>query len=124
MVETVYVYGTLRPGDTDPILIPGDLYELGWFPGIKLNPHGLNQVVCEKIEVADLGPVDRYEGFDPTCHAHSLYIRREITPQGHPTGWIYEYNKEVNPVTKVQSGDWLDWRKEARGSHFKYGNQD
>ena len=108
MAEIIYVYGTLRPGNSEIVKVKGNLYDLGWFPGIKLG--GNNEVVCERIEVEDLAAVDRYEGYFPDDLDASLYIRRPFLD-----GYIYEFARDVNPVKQVLSGDWLDYRKEKRG---------
>lgn len=110
MSNILYVYGTLRPGRGNVVRVKGQLFDLGWFPGIKLDLPG--EVVCEKIEVDDWSAVDRYEGYYPEDHEHSLYIRR---PYGD--GFIYEFNRDVNPVKLVQGGDWLDYRQEKRGEY-------
>lgn len=109
--DILCVYGTLRPGNPNTVKVKGSLYDLGWFPGIKLG--GTGEVVCEQITVKDWQDVDRYEGFMPDNPEDSLYIR---TP--YDDGFIYEFNREVNPIKLIQSGDWLDYTQEKRG---KYG---
>lgn len=116
VAETIYVYGTLRPGESGTVQIPGKLYDLGWYPGIILEPAGGlggdSFVTCEKIEVKDLGAVDTYEGYNPKFTAESLYIRRPILD-----GWIYEYNQEFNPQRLVACGDWLIYTQKERGEN-------
>lgn len=107
-MKYLYTYGTLRPGDKETVTVKGRLYDLGWFPGIILG--GDDDVVCEKIEVKDWAAVDRYEGYREDDKENSLYIR---VP--HEDGFIYEYNRPVNPVKLIQSGDWLDYTQEKRG---------
>lgn len=125
MPETVYVYGTLRPGKQSPdgsgtVQIPGKMYDLGWFPGIILEPpggHGEDFVTCERIEVENLDAVDAYEGYNPELISESLYIRRPILD-----GWIYEYNQEVGSKSLVSCGDWLAYIEQERGiygGHFR-----
>lgn len=109
-MNILYVYGTLRPGGEDTVRIPGKLYDLGWFPGLKLEWESEDTVVCERIEVDDWGAVDRYEGYNPDHSDTSLYIRRP-----YMDGYIYEYNQQFNPVKRVMSGDWLDYTKDEKG---------
>lgn len=104
----IYSYGTLRPGDGLTIKIPGSIYDLGWFPGFKFEGDG--QVTCEKIEVEDLAAVDRYEGFNEAYPDESLFRRVPLLD-----GFIYVFNRSVNPIKKVESGDWLDYTREKRG---------
>jgi gamma-glutamylcyclotransferase (GGCT)/AIG2-like uncharacterized protein YtfP len=108
--HTVYVYGTLRPGEPRTVQIPGKLYDLGWYPGIILG--GDSFVTCEKIEVEDLDAVDSYEGYHPKFTVDSLYIRRPILD-----GWVYEYNQEFNPQRLVACGDWLIYTQKERGQN-------
>lgn len=104
----VYAYGTLRPGLGETVEIDGAIYDLGWFPGIKLNHPG--KVVCERIEVHDISATDAYEGYNEKYPEESLYIRKRFLD-----GFIYEFNGPVNPVKKILSGDWLDYTQEKRG---------
>lgn len=115
MKAILYVYGTLRPGKEKTVLIPGTLYDLGWFPGIKLG-HGPDQVVCEPVEVDDWGPIDRYEGFNESDPVNSLYIRQPLVVPYGIDGFIYEYNRDVSPIKRIESGDWLDFIQQRRGS--------
>lgn len=108
MSHILYTYGTLRPGDTEPIHVAGRLYDLGWFPGIKLG--GDSFVVCEKVIIDDLSLTDQYEGYNPQYPDESLYIRKPFLD-----GFIYEFNSEPNPVKQIFCGDWLEYTRETRG---------
>ena len=108
----VLVYGTLRPfTNTNIVRIPGHLYDLGSFPGLKLDNSSETMVTCEVIEVTDreLERLDLYEGYRPSDPDNSLYIRRQLDWGAY----IYEYNSEAcQTLTKcgslVPSGDWSD----------------
>ena len=108
MTNILYTYGTLRPGGDNIVKAQGQLFDLGWFPGVKLDLPG--EFVCEPVEIEDWASVDRYEGYMPHDPANSLYIRKPFLD-----GFIYEYNQWVNPVKLIRSGDWLDYRQEQRG---------
>lgn len=116
MADLLYVYGTLRPGKHETVKIPGQLFDLGWFPGIKLE--GPGEVVCEAIQVEDWGPIDRYEGYYPDCPQDSLYIRRPLMVPHGIHGFIYEYNRPVDLTTRIESGDWITYKEQnKRGQH-------
>lgn len=104
--HAVYVYGTLRPGlNTDTFIVPGVMYDLGHYPGIKLSEDSVaNTVLCERIEVDDEGlkRLDGYEGYCPSDPDSSLYLRVSFLD-----GWIYEYNGHPDNRPKVVGGDWL-----------------
>lgn len=101
-MHKVYVYGTLRPGNTETCEINGQLFNLGHFPGIKIGMKG--KVTCEVITVDDqeLSRLDSYEGYHPDHLDSSLYIRRPFKD-----GFIYEYNGSVKRMPRIESGDWF-----------------
>lgn len=123
MTHTVLVYGTLRPFDnTDIVLVPGYLYDLGWYPGIQLSDNTESRVVCERITVTEerLKELDVYEGYvegyDP---ANSLYVRQKIRDDGAPEGqsWIYVYtyygaDNPFKGYKLIESGDWQQYTKQ------------
>lgn len=110
MKHVVYVYGTLRPGWSEPVRIPGQIFDLGRFPGLRMDLPG--EVVCEKVEIEDLASVDRYEGYRPDDEPGSLYIRRPFRD-----GWIYEFSRSIDGYEPIESGDWLAYTKEKQGSY-------
>jgi gamma-glutamylcyclotransferase (GGCT)/AIG2-like uncharacterized protein YtfP len=108
----LFVYGTLRPGTGETVEIPGSMYDLGWFPGVKLGGPGCNSSFrAEIIEVSDykLKSLDSYEGFRPDDLDGSLYLR---VP--YEDGWVYVYNKDVEAKTFIPGGDWLSHRQALR----------
>lgn len=113
----VLVYGTLRPfTNTNIVRIPGHLYDLGSFPGLKLDNSSKTMVTCEVIEVNDneLERLDLYEGYRPTDPDNSLYIRRQLDWGAY----VYEYNGYVSEDTLVDSGDWADCDNRSVLHHF------
>lgn len=108
MSNILYTYGTIRPGDTEVIKAKGQMFDLGWFPGVKLGLPG--EFLCERITVDNWDKVDAYEGFMPHNLSQSLYIRRSFLD-----GFIYEYNRDVGNAYRVMSGDWLEWMNEKKG---------
>lgn len=109
MSNILYTYGTLRPGLTEPVKIKGTMYAVSWFPGVKLG--GTDEFLAERVEIkGDWSGVDRYEGYNPEDEANSLYLR---VP--YADGFIYEFNRDVDPETRVASGDWLEHTQEKRG---------
>lgn len=115
----IFVYGTLRPGKTEPVLIPGEMFDLGWFPGVKLSkeeedgPHFLAEEVF--VDDETLYDLDRYEGYDVHNTSSSLYVRKP-----YQDGFIYEYNGDMSGRLPVPSGDWLDYTQKGEGSNAHY----
>lgn len=120
-IHKVYVYGTLRPshktGDIPEktYKVPGKLFKLGWYPGIKLMKEeecNGNYVVCEQIEVDSDGlrELDQYEGCYPDLPpSESLYLRTSYLD-----GWIYTYNRSLEDYNHIESGDWM--KREAENA--------
>ncbi len=110
----VYVYGTLRPGGSDLHTIPGVMFNMGSYPGVKLGaPDGGSSFVAERIEVSDvrLKQLDRYEGYRADDPARSLYLRVPYL-DGH----IYVYNQNLDGREVLPHGDWLKHTQQKRGS--------
>lgn len=102
-MHTVYVYGTLRPGTGATVNVPGELYDLGWFPGAKLlDPLSPSCIVCEAVFVDDatLARLDDYEGYSAKYPEQSLYLRKEYNG-----GFIYTYNQPFDGKFRIPSGD-------------------
>lgn len=110
--HVLYVYGTLRTGKGPTVRIPGVMYDLGWFPGVKLD-RSTNigpTFVAERTEVGDkeLELFDKYEGYRPDDPEGSLYVRVPIFEREaeYFRGWIYEYNRPVPDNSVIEGGDW------------------
>lgn len=114
-MNKVYVYGTLRPNNSETVQIPGKLYDLGWFPGGRVDESSESSFTCEVIELDDeaLKRTDRYEGFYEHSPEDSLFVRKPILD-----GWIYEYNHEVSEDRRVKSGDWFEHKPDSRQVSF------
>lgn len=112
--DKIFVYGTLRPTGCNGRLLEGranhlgnnriegaTLYNLGWFPGVKLG--GGSQVEGDLFEITcDTLPdsLDRYEGYP------QLYDRQIVqTVDGQET-WVYTYNYDVSDERIIKEGVW------------------
>ena len=118
----IFVYGLLRPGEsglaelgladhlpaTGRAKIRGRLYDLGPYPGAKLDEPGtLAGDLLRLTRPADLDALDRFEDFDPRDLAASLYERRRVrTLASNLTVWAYHYRPAVDPEARIASGDW------------------
>lgn len=114
----VFVYGTLRPGASDPVDVPGELRDLGSYPGAKLMGADFSSSFkAEVVEVTDsqLDRLDRYEGYHPNDHKFSLYLRVPYLD-----GWIYTYNHDMSTRPMVTDGDWLKHKKSSHGAAASY----
>jgi gamma-glutamylcyclotransferase (GGCT)/AIG2-like uncharacterized protein YtfP len=118
------VYGTLRPGlalpdqprelaellsDRGPCVLAGVLHDLGAYPGLRTGAGRVNGQLYELDDPARAFDIlDVYEGFDPVDPDRSLYVRRRV-PLLEPSveAWVYLYNREPDPMSVINSGDWL-----------------
>jgi gamma-glutamylcyclotransferase (GGCT)/AIG2-like uncharacterized protein YtfP len=116
-MHNVLVYGTLRPGTTTPVTIPGQMFSLGGFPGVRLTDEPGFTFQAEIVEVDDetLARLDQYEGYYESSPENSLYIRQRFTdPERGIDAWVYEYNHE-RVGEQVPDGDWLAYVGKPRG---------
>lgn len=112
--HTVYVYGTLRPGKSEVVDVPGELRDLGSFPGAVVKAPTFGKFFkAEPVEVDDaqLSRLDSYEGYREHAPHRSLYLRVPYLD-----GWIYVYNSEMDQRPLVPEGDWLAYRGQKAGS--------
>jgi gamma-glutamylcyclotransferase (GGCT)/AIG2-like uncharacterized protein YtfP len=118
------VYGTLKSGFTNNILLGGStyigtdtlegykMYDLGFFPGVleSDNPEDTIEVELWDIDEATLRGCDRLEGYVPDWPESSLFLRKE-TDEGHI---IYIFNDRSGNLLKddliVKDGNWTKGR--------------
>ena len=128
MLHNLAVYGTLRKGEgasdmlppdgfVGPDKIAGKIYQLGWFPGVKLpervdNPSLVTVDIVEGVTDEQLARCDAYEGYDPDNPEHSLFVRKQIKTESGRDVWVYEYAEAVDLATEIKSGDWLNQGEE------------
>lgn len=117
-MEPVFVYGSLREGmhnnwylEEAQLVQTGhiqgfDMYQLNTFPAIV---PGSGVVVGEVYQVskATLAVLDRLEGHP------NVYKREKVTvtlTEGEPvTAWVYVWQRPVNHLIPVLSGDWVEY---------------
>lgn len=92
--------------------VKGQLYDLGDFPGAKLDDQEQSKVYGKIYELpADkkaLDVLDKYEEFHPRSRKKSLFVRRRTlvnrSNRKPIEAWIYEYNGRPSPARKIESG--------------------
>ncbi len=127
-MHLVFVYGTLRQGDSrggalsrckcvslEARLHGYALLHLGGFPGIILE-EGTEPVRGEVYEISDevLARLDGIEGFREEHPDTSLYLREKVTIQGSDGEslqgvYTYIFNRETGDrdYRRIRSGDWF-----------------
>lgn len=82
--------------------LPGfDLFNLGWFPGIKPG----NGVVTGDVFFV---PEDNYRELDAYEGVPNLYTRAVISLESLGDVQVYVYNGNPPAGSQVKSGDWKD----------------
>ena len=104
MTTKVFVYGTLKDASRrDDMYVKGTLFDLGAFPGIKLE--GVTNVPGQIVEVTeqDLEILDRYEGV-----SRGLYTRKKTWAYPKEKEnlfpeevWIYEFAQSVDQYSEI-----------------------
>jgi gamma-glutamylcyclotransferase (GGCT)/AIG2-like uncharacterized protein YtfP len=107
-MHTVFVYGTLKSGEANNnvlrnvdakllgnAFIPGTLYDLGPYPGVRLEGAGVVYGELWQVEGDGIRALDRLEGH-PT-----FYHRKPVVSSEGPCE-VYEINKEfLNERTRI-----------------------
>lgn len=128
-VRHLFVYGTLRRAGGGPARrlleegatfvgaarVPGRLYDLGDFPGMREPASPEDRVVGEVYELSapdELLPrLDAYEGCapaDPPPHPFRRSVRLAELEEGtRLPAWVYLYRPSVREARRIPSGDYL-----------------
>ena len=119
-MNTIFVYGTLRPGASNSWRMRGAkylgesqvaarLYRISWYPALRLDKSEANWVHGAIYEVNDelLRELDLYEGED------YRRVRTLVkTMQTSLNIQLWEYATSPNQGEWIQSGDWLKYLAE------------
>lgn len=113
----VAVYGTLKRGQRNhhwlerANFLGSDrlnritLYDLGPFPGAKLEPSRGVEVEVFHVDAQLLAELDRLEDYRVHRPASGLYDR-SIHPTCYGPAWLYLYNPRVNGHAVIRQGGW------------------
>lgn len=134
----LFVYGSLRRVFGHPMhqwlvrharwvgeaTFQGALFSLGDFPGAVPSAHPAEKVGGEVYEVLDARPLfdrlDEYEDYFPENPGASLYLRQvhgvELAGGERVNAWVYVYNRPVDGLPRMASGDW----KEGAGRRRRF----
>jgi len=132
----LFVYGTLSPRHAPPEIaatvrrlrpvgsasVPGQLYDLGEYPGAVLSKTARSQIRGEVFELPTdaktLSSLDDYEGFEPAKPTSSLFVRRAwpvVMDDGTRLRcWVYVYNGDLRQAQPVRNGRYSRRRRARR----------
>ena len=132
----LFVYGTLPPRHAPPEIaatvrrlrpvgsasVPGQLYDLGEYPGAVLSKTARSQIRGEVFELPTdaktLSSLDDYEGFEPAKPTSSLFVRRAwpvVMDDGTRLRcWVYVYNGDLRQAQPVRNGRYSRRRRARR----------
>ncbi len=126
----LFVYGTLLRRISHPMAeflhenssfvengyFQGRLYDVDVYPGAILSTDPDDQVYGNILGLKDPEKVwkklDPYEGYLETNPDISLYIKQFVDVYAGEqvySCWVYLYNKSVNDLTRIISGDYLSY---------------
>jgi gamma-glutamylcyclotransferase (GGCT)/AIG2-like uncharacterized protein YtfP len=126
----LFVYGSLRKGFQHPAYgyisryftlvsdatVKGALYDMGPYPA-AIPGDGIIIGELYRINNADefswaMAQLDDYEGLNTEDGAKPLYRREPVdaeTAGSTERAWIYWFNGEVNPQSRIATGDVLEY---------------
>jgi gamma-glutamylcyclotransferase (GGCT)/AIG2-like uncharacterized protein YtfP len=126
MIEYLFVYGTLQPGQVPEEIaavveklrsvekgfIHGVLYDLGDYPAAVLDPLSKQKIYGTVFKLSNdpavLKTLDEYEEFDPGASKNSLFIRvpgKVTLIDGRALDcWVYVYNQRLDSARVLESG--------------------
>jgi len=120
--DAIAVYGLLRAGESGfarfgladafrplgPCVIPGELWDLGGFPGLV---SGKGEVAGELFEITDalvMSRLDEFEDYWPNDPARSRYDRVTLQLAAPDRdAWVYVWRLGLESATRIESGDWF-----------------
>ncbi len=113
----VAVYGTLKRGEPNHHILAASvrlgacsltsivLYDLGPFPGAKLEASNGVQVEVYEVGLRTFTRLDQLEDYNARAPKMGLYDRVRLdTPYGQ--AWVYIYNPDVSDGAVIRSGRW------------------
>jgi len=137
LVHRLFVYGTLLRGESRhhyvkrgnparilPASAPGYLLDLGRYPAfVAARGRSARPVRGELVEFSDIEPalagLDRVEGIAGVPEERAEYRREVIlvtTDDGNELpAWVYVANIVPAGAQRIPSGDWRQWRRDAKG---------
>ncbi|MGP4842956.1 gamma-glutamylcyclotransferase family protein [Marinobacter sp. 1Y8] len=113
----VAVYGSLKRGYNNHRLLRGarfvgndrlaclTLYDLGSYPGAKLEPSRGVVVELYRVNEAGIRKLDLLEDYRPSDPARGLYDRRQLNTRFGPA-WVYLFNRPVKGRRRIVRGSW------------------
>jgi gamma-glutamylcyclotransferase (GGCT)/AIG2-like uncharacterized protein YtfP len=130
--DLLFVYGTLLIADNEFARyltrnaafccagkIKGKLYDVGHYPGLVIAAANNYHITGTIYRLRDADQVlkylDPYEGYGEGEELPYLFVREALpieTAQGVLTCWIYLYNRPIEGLHLIESGDYLGYLKQ------------
>ncbi len=99
----------------------GDLRDMGWYPACVPGDRIVHGGIYRVLDAAVVGILDQFERFDPKDRQGSLYLRiRMQLLDPDIEVWIYMYNQDVTGRPVVESGHWLQHKRDTNKTE-EYG---
>lgn len=103
--------------------VPGRLYALGWYPGLRPAQADHERVRGEVWRLPDpaaaFAKLDPYEDCFPDSPETSLFVRGRVQALldagGSVECWIYEYKGPLDGADFLPSGDFLELARSGKG---------
>lgn len=115
----VFVYGSLKKGCSNSQVMDAaggtlvdaawlhgaSLYNLGYYPGLKIEGDGTVQGEVYLVSRDGLRRLDRLEGHPNFYHRVEVEVR---SAHGARKVWVYTFPHEVEPRQRIEDGIWKE----------------
>lgn len=120
---SIFVYGTLRSGASNHWrmeggallgtgVVRGELYRIGWYPGLILRGNGLVRGEVYEVSADKLHKLDIFEGCaegDPEPHEYRrVRVMVGLDDGSELEAWAWEYIAPLGDREPIPGGDWLE----------------
>lgn len=99
----------------------GDLHDMGWYPACVPGDGIVHGGIYRIRDVGVVDILDQFERYDPKDPDGSLYqrIRVQLVDPDFET-WTYIYNRDVTGRPVIESGHWLQYKRDMNKTE-EYG---
>jgi len=94
-----------------PALIPGQLFDLGDFPGLIPGDGSVRGELFAILDPAAIPRLDEYEAYSPDSLATSMFVRQRVKlMEPEVEAWVYYFNGPVQNGRPIVGMTWPEYK--------------